>query len=116
MAGLELPATFEAESVLPALEGKDWTGRKHVFAEQVKDGIYTDGPFMTMVRSQDWKLVHFLDAEYGQLFDLRNDPEEMRNLWNDPDSESAKRRLLDELREWHIRSQVHTAGWAEDWR
>ena len=116
MAGLELPATFEAESVLPALEGKDWAGRKHVFAEQVKDGIYTDGPFMTMVRSQDWKLVHFLDAEYGQLFDLRNDPEEMRNLWNDPDSESAKRRLLDELREWHIRSQVHTAGWAEDWR
>jgi hypothetical protein len=27
-----------------------------------------------MVRSRDWKLVHFLDAGYGQLFDLANDP------------------------------------------
>jgi arylsulfatase A-like enzyme len=69
-----------------------------------------------MVRSREWKLVHFLDADYGQLFDLRNDPEEMRNRWNDPDAEEAKRGLLDVLREWYIRSGVRTAGWAEDWR
>jgi arylsulfatase A-like enzyme len=116
MAGLELPETFEAESVLPALKGEPWAGRGHVFAEQVKDTNYTDGPFMTMVRSNEWKLVHFLDADYGQLFDLRNDPEEMRNRWDNPDTEEAKRGLLDVLREWHIRSGVRTAGWAGDWR
>ena len=82
----------------------------------MKDGIYTDGPFMTMVRSRGWKLVHFLDADYGQLFNLKKDPEEMRNLWNDPVAVDAKAELLGVLREWHIRSQVHTAGWAEDWR
>ena len=27
LAGIELPGTFEAESVLPALEGKEWAGR-----------------------------------------------------------------------------------------
>jgi len=116
MAGVDLPETFEAESILPVLQGEPWAGRDHVFAEQVKDGIYTDGPFMTMVRSRDWKLVHFLDADYGQLFDLHNDPEEFHNLWDDPAALEEKRRLLDVLREWHIRSQVHTAGWAEDWR
>ncbi len=116
MAGVELPESFEAESVLPALKGEAWSGRKHVFAEQVKDGIYADGPFMTMVRGQEWKLVHFLGADYGQLFNLRDDPGEMRNLWDDPDCARVKCEFLDVLRDWHIHSQVHTAGWAEDWR
>ena len=116
LAGVELPATFEAQSVLPALCGETWAGRDHVFAEQVKDGIYTDGPFMTMVRSRDWKMVHFLDADYGQLFDLNADPDEFHNCWDDPNAAEVKQRLLAVLREWHIRSQVHTAGWAEDWR
>ena len=80
------------------------------------DGNYTEGPFMSMVRDRDWKLVHFLDEEYGQLFDLRSDPNEANNLWDDPAGADSKARLLSELREWHIRSQVHTAGWSEDWR
>ena len=116
MAGVELPEFFEARSVLPALEGGKWTGREHVFAEQTRDGIYTDGPFMTMVRGHKWKLVHFLDAPYGQLFDLQNDPDEMINLWDDPSATARKEELLAVLREWHIRSQVQTAGWAEEWR
>ena len=71
---------------------------------------------MTMVRGQEWKLVHFLGAEYGQLFNLRDDPGEMHNLWGDPGCVDVKRELHDVLRDWHIHSQVHTAGWAEDWR
>ncbi len=116
IAGVTVPSSFEAKSILPVLKGEEWVGRPYVFAEQVKDGIYTDGPFMTMVRNHEWKLVHFLDADYGQLFNLQNDPEEMHNLWDASDQIATKRELLDVLREWHIRSQVHTANWAEDWR
>jgi len=116
IAGVTVPSSFEAKSILPVLKGEEWFGRPYVFAEQVKDGIYTDGPFMTMVRNHEWKLVHFLDADYGQLFNLQNDPEEMHNLWDVSDQIATKRELLDVLREWHIRSQVHTANWAEDWR
>ena len=116
MAGAAEPEGSEAVSVLPALRGKNWAGRDYVYAEQMTDGNYTDGPFMTMIRDHNWKLVHFLDEPYGQLFDLRADPEEMHNLWDSPAGEEAKARLLAELREWHIRSQVRTAKWAEDWR
>ena len=116
LAGVELPEYLEAESVLPALEGKGWSGRDHVFAELTKDGIYTDGPFTTMVRSHEWKLVHFLDQPYGQLFDLANDPDEFTNLWDNPAAADRKAELLDVLRDWHIRSQVTTAGWSEAWR
>jgi arylsulfatase A-like enzyme len=69
-----------------------------------------------MVRSRAWKLVHFLDEPFGQLFDLINDPGETRNRWDDPTAASKKQELLDTLREWRIRSQYHTRAWAQAWR
>ncbi len=116
LAGVEVPPELEAVTMLSALEGKSWPGRDYVFAEQAKDGILTDTEFMTMVRSPDWKLVHFLDEPWGQLFDLTNDPHEVQNLWDDPESIEMKRELLAVLREWRIRSQYHTAAWSADWR
>jgi arylsulfatase A-like enzyme len=71
---------------------------------------------MTMVRSEDWKLVHFMDEPTGQLFDLNNDPDEIHNLWDDPAHIEKKREMLDVLREWRMRSQFDTANWAEAWR
>jgi arylsulfatase len=116
LAGVEVPETLEAESLLPALEGRSWTPRNYVFAEQARDGILQTTDFMTMVRSRDWKLVHFLDEPFGQLFDLANDPDEVHNLWDDAAAADQKRALLDELREWRIRSQYHTSSWPAQWR
>ena len=71
LAGAELTDTMEAESVLPALTDQPWSGRDYVFAEHGQDGILQTTDFMTMVRSSEWKLVHFLDQPFGQLFNLR---------------------------------------------
>ena len=71
---------------------------------------------MTMVRGRDWKLVHFLDETYGQLFDLRQDPAEVHNLWHDAKSAEKKQEMLAILREWRIRSQYETRDWTADWR
>ena len=116
LAGAEVPTSIEAQSLLPALGGETFAGRDLVFAEQGKDGILQGTEFMTMVRSRDWKLVHFLDQPFGQLFDLVRDPDEVHNLWDDPAAADKKQELLGELREWRIRSQYHTRDWAEDWR
>ena len=116
LAGVTPDPSLEAVSMLPALHGEEWEGRDYVYAEQARDGILTDAEFMTMVRDHKWKLVHFLDEEDGQLFDLANDPDEVKNLWNAPEAAEQKERLLTELREWRIRSGVHTANWCQDWR
>ena len=71
---------------------------------------------MTMVRTDDWKLVHFVDHDEGQLFDLNADPEEAENLWNDPEVQDVKCDLVDELLTWRIESGIETAEWAADWR
>jgi arylsulfatase A-like enzyme len=111
-AGIEVPGTLECRSVGAALAGDTWQGREYVYCEQARDGNFRDNDFMTMVRSEDWKLVHFLGESYGQLFNLTADPEENIDLWNDPDSVEIKRQLLDQLREWRIASQYHTRNWA----
>ena len=115
-AEADYPDNMEAISLLPALEGKPFEGREHVFAEQVRDLNYTEGVFQTMIRSKEWKLVHFLDEERGQLFNLRNDPDEFHNLWDDPSHKAVREQLLSELGEWHIRSQLKTSKWADSWR
>ncbi len=107
---------MQAESLLPALEGQAWAGRSHVFAEQARDDILTETEYMTMIRSREFKLVHFLDEPFGQLFDLDRDPSEVNNLWNAAEAAETKQGLLAELREWRIRSQYRAANWAEMWR
>ena len=116
LAGVEVPHTLEAQTVLPALRGDAWSGRDYVFAEQARDAILTDTEFMTMVRSRDWKLVHFLDEPHGQLFDLAGDPDEVQNLWDDPASAEKQQEMLAVLREWRIRSQYDTRDWSAEWR
>jgi len=139
LAGLEVQATMEAESILPALangcseppgargdgglellEGAPphgaWPGRRYVFSEHGRDGILQEAEFVTMVRSQEWKLVHFLDQPFGQLFDLFSDPGETQNLWDDPMAADAKQELLRVLLEWRVRSGYHTRAWAQDAR
>ncbi len=116
MAGVTPPKTLEAISLLPAIEGQPWEGRPYVFAEQAKDGILTGAEFMTMVRSDRWKIVHFMEQAYGQLFNLADDPTEINDLWDSPDHQEIKQEMLAVLREWRIRSQYDTSDWCQDWR
>ena len=45
-----------------------------MIAEHGRDGILTNTDFMTMVHNQYWKLVHFVNESFGQLFNLKADP------------------------------------------
>jgi hypothetical protein len=71
---------------------------------------------MTMVRSRDWKLVHFLGSDEGQLFDLNADPHEERNLWFEPSCGAQKTSLIDAIFQWRLESQIKTRGWTAEYR
>jgi arylsulfatase A-like enzyme len=116
LAGLTPPPWMEAESLLPALEGAEWTGREEVFSEHARDLILTGTELMTMIRDRRWKLVEFADHPHGQLFDLDADPHEEHDLWGS----AAHRQVRDDLRSrigtWRARSAMHTATWAAEFR
>ena len=106
LAGCEYPR-MEAVSMISALGGKSWDGREFVFCEQVGDMVLTEVEFMSMIRDKEWKLVHYLNSEEGQLYNLKNDPTEISNIWNSPEYQSQKRHLLDQLLNWRVDSQIH---------
>jgi arylsulfatase len=116
LAGCNVPESFEAQTLLPALEGRDWQPREHVFCEQAGDVNLTGTEFITMVRSKRHKLVHFKGADYGQLFDLEADPGEITNRWADPAMQATKDQLLGVLRDWLIESNYRTRDWMAAYR
>jgi len=110
LAGAERLDPWEAISLQPMLEGDpDAQGREYVFAEESGDEFRPAADLATMVRSKDWKLVHYVGQSDGELYDLRADPEEIRNLWADPDYADQRQHMLDVLREWLIESNLRTA-------
>lgn len=116
LAGCQVPADFEARTLLPALQGRPWTPRTHVFCEQAGDVNLTGCEFITSVRSDRWKLVHFKGSTEGQLFDMVADPGEINDLWSSPEYVEVKREMLDVIRDWLIESNYRTRDWMEHCR
>jgi arylsulfatase A-like enzyme len=50
------------------------------------------------VRNDDWKLIRYPKVNFTQLFNLKDDPDEIKNLAADPVQEKKVRELMDLLR------------------
>ena len=117
LAGVDVPDSWATVSLMPLLRGEGLENpRECVFAEQARDGILTHTEMMTMVRSKDWKLVHYLGNQDGELYDLNNDPGEHVNLWDAPAHRERKEEMLSVLRDWLMRSNLQAGEWAVPWR
>ena len=55
------------------------------------DDDHNDQKIRTII-SDDWRLSVF--KEHGELFNLKKDPDEMNNLWNDNTCLGVKTKLL----------------------
>jgi arylsulfatase A-like enzyme len=72
LAGIPIPPTVQARSLVPVLTGKTDSIYPHLF------GYFTDT--QRMIRTDRWKLVYYPKLERYQLFDLRADPDELSDL------------------------------------
>ncbi|MFV0467489.1 MAG: sulfatase, partial [Dysgonomonas sp.] len=85
MAGVPIPDDMQGESLVPILQDKtpkDWR-QAHYYH-------YYEYPSWHMVKrhygitTERYKLVHFYyDDDEWEMYDLKNDPQEMRNIYND---------------------------------
>ena len=71
---------------------------------------------MKMVRMGDWKLSFDMMGR-GQLFNLAEDPHELRNRYGDPSVARQQMGLLEELLAWNMRTQdsIPTARYEAKW-
>lgn len=81
LAGVPLPAgeTIRGRDITPALMGKDIEWPDVCYGEYSTH--HQSKTHMRMIRTTNWKLVRdFLNPERDELFDLKNDPAESRNV------------------------------------
>ncbi|HPN85324.1 MAG TPA: sulfatase-like hydrolase/transferase, partial [Victivallales bacterium] len=58
---------------------------------------YCEAAQMRSIRDRNWKLVHYRDREYGELYHISEDPWEKKNLWDDSACAQEKNRLSRKL-------------------
>jgi choline-sulfatase len=66
----------------------------------------------TMMRAGQYKLI-LRTADTCELYDLRADPRELRNLYGQPELEAAQRQLERRMLDWHM-STADVVPFAED--
>ena len=87
LAGAKPPSVVEGRSLLPVVTGRQARVRDWLF------GAYRD--CQRMVRDERWKLIEYNagGTRNTQLFDLRDDPDELHNLAADPEHIEHLKRL-----------------------
>jgi arylsulfatase len=115
----------ESKSLLAMAAGRTRSIHEEVVAVFHNSGLssepsrtpYWDSPInATMLRHRQWKLTlfhDFLDRNgpvEGMLFDMENDPQETRNLFNDPIHASVRQLLSDRLLNWFLTQQLQFGG------
>jgi arylsulfatase len=84
-------------------QDEDWPGRKDVYCEYYNAMPWHRDPTAqtTMVRTEDYKLTVVHGQDSGELYDLRADPNEFINHWDDADYQAVKvdmmKRLIDRM-------------------
>ncbi|BAX81177.1 sulfatase family protein [Labilibaculum antarcticum] len=94
-AGLSAPEDMQGESLVPLFKGQNEGFREEVYYH------YYAYPSIHMVKrhyaivSKEYKLIHFYyDVDEWELYDRKNDPNEINNVYNDP----AYAEIVDELK------------------
>ena len=83
-AGLRPPTVMQGRDLTPLLAGKRPADWRTDFLHQFKWGNEQQIPACENVCSKDWKYTRWIVSGAEELFDLRTDPRETRNLASDP--------------------------------
>jgi arylsulfatase A-like enzyme len=85
LAGAPIPPTMQGMSWRPLLEGRPAQWRKAFFYEYFLESGMQRTPTVLAVRTDAAKLIRYPGHdEWTELFDLKNDPFEKKNLTRDP--------------------------------
>jgi arylsulfatase A-like enzyme len=99
LAGVPEAMSTQGQSLVPLLEGRTpLTWRKDLYYRYYEVGEHAVPPHYG-VRTETHKLIHFPDTGFTELFDLTQDPLEVRSVADDPEHEALRGRLEGRLRE-----------------
>ncbi len=97
IAGLQAPAEMQGDSLVPLLKGEtpgDW--RESIYYHYYEHGAH-NVPRHDGVRTERYKLIHFYTDDTWELYDLKKDPNEIRNVYAEASYKPIKKRMKKEL-------------------
>jgi arylsulfatase A-like enzyme len=103
LAGLEVPADMQGQSLIPLLQDDSTEWRQAIYYHYYEYPNEHGVKKHFGVRTDRYKLIHFYeDIDTWELYDLEEDPNEMNNLYGEPAYEAVSTDLklkLDDLQE-----------------
>ena len=102
LVGVPLPERMQGRSLLPILEGKKSPDHHRDFVRceyyNTVDNFITEsilnGSYGTMIRGRRYKCNTYHGLDYGELYDLDEDPWEHHNLWESERHLSIRESLI----------------------
>ncbi|MEM9366705.1 MAG: sulfatase [Planctomycetota bacterium] len=98
LAGCDVPDDMQGRSFAPLLSGETVDDWRTAFYYRYYFSHF-DTPAHRGLRTKHEKLIHFDSMDYWELYDLRDDPAEMRNLADRPQSQERLTRMKAQLLE-----------------
>lgn len=92
--GIKKPGIMTGISQAKVWKGEEPIARDHVVVENRHQP--TKIHVKTYINDR-YKLTTYFNQSYGELFDLQEDPGEINNLWNEPESQNLKAELIHKL-------------------
>ncbi|MDQ3441609.1 MAG: sulfatase [Planctomycetota bacterium] len=104
LAGASIPKNVHGQSLVGVFEGKAEMWRRVALFEYFQEQNFPRVPTWQALRTDRWKYIHYPDvADADELYDLRDDPYEMKNLIADAGAAdqliSMKTALAEQLHE-----------------
>jgi arylsulfatase A-like enzyme len=90
----------EGISLRPVIENGAVHTRRYAFAEEGATVLRRSPPVMSMIRSSEYKLIHYSGSDAGQLFDLRCDRAERSNRWEHDTYRAVRSSLTSDMLDW----------------
>ena len=94
-ASIEIPEYIQGRTMMPILLGQANASqhRDYVFSEYYNAWTHKYS-YGSMLRTRDQKIVVYHGTDQGELYDLKNDPDEFENLWTVREHAELKLRLM----------------------
>lgn len=110
MAGISLPESLQGRSLVPLLRGDtptDW--RQSLYYHYYASNTIHQVARHNGVRTDRHKLIHFYETDEWELYDMANDPDELKNIYPTASGTPLLKELKQELRRLQQLYQDDTA-------
>ena len=113
-AGGTVPARMQGKSLLPIFSGEKDKVRDAIYYHYYHHGAH-NVPRHEGIRTERYKLINFYTDKSFELYDLKNDPNEVNSVANNPEYAEIKKKLLKQLKEQRKEFNVPESTFSAPW-